>query len=167
MVSSRIHLRDDLLTKEPLGGMSDPLEVPCAAFERGATVLDRDTADGFDASLLASTLGWHEGQHDTWPWLTYLVMQVGRVYRTCGGRTVAAKGGGGKQDRVRRDVLEQAPSTFRSADVRSALPGSAMARPGWPSSGCGRAVRSTSTGAWTRGPGADAGQIYDKLYWYP
>lgn len=40
-----------------------------------------------------------------------------------GERAAAATSGGGKQDRVMRYVREQAPSTFRISDVRSALPG--------------------------------------------
>lgn len=31
------------------------------------------SADAYYRTLLASTLGWHEGEHDPWPWLGYLV----------------------------------------------------------------------------------------------
>ena len=83
-----------------------------------------ETADDYYAALLASTHGWHEAQHDPWPWLGYLVRQVARAYELFGQRAAASTGETGtKRDRVRRYVLEQAPARFRIADIRTALPG--------------------------------------------
>lgn len=83
-----------------------------------------ESADDYYAALLASTTGWHESRHDPWPWLRFFVGQVGRAYalfeQRAGSSTSTA---GGKRDRVKRYVLEQAPSSFRIADVRAALPG--------------------------------------------
>jgi len=80
-------------------------------------------SDGYYASLLASTHGWHEGKHDPWPWLCYFVNRVGLAYELFGQRAASATGGGSKRDRVKRYVLEQAPTRFRIADVRAVLPG--------------------------------------------
>lgn len=81
-----------------------------------------ESADAYYASLLEATTGWHEGRHDPWPWLTYLVRQVGEAYDLFGQR--AASGDTeGKRDRVKRYVMDQAPARFRIADVRTALPG--------------------------------------------
>jgi len=86
--------------------------------------LTADAADDYYASLLASTHGWHEGEHDPWPWLMWFVRQLGLAYGLFGQRAASATGGGGsKRDRVKRYVLEQAPPRFRIADVRLSLPG--------------------------------------------
>lgn len=83
-----------------------------------------DSADGYYASLLASTHHWHEARHDPWPWLGYFVTQLGQAYTLFGARAAASTGAAGsKRDRVTRYVLDQAPARFQIADIRSALPG--------------------------------------------
>lgn len=83
-----------------------------------------DSSDEYYAALLASTHGWHDGRHDPWPWLDYFVRQIGLADTLFEQRAAAGTGGGGsKRDRVRRYVMEQAPSRFRIADIRKALPG--------------------------------------------
>jgi Fic family protein len=79
--------------------------------------------DAYYASLLASTHGWHEGQHDPWPWLRYLVEQLGNAYSAFEHRVAAGQGQVGKRDRVKDYVLGHSRSSFRIADVRAALPG--------------------------------------------
>lgn len=81
------------------------------------------SADAYYAALLASTLGWHSGQHDPWPWLRYFVGIVAESYAQFATLTSAARSGGSKQDRVRDYVLHHAPDTFRIADIRAAVPG--------------------------------------------
>lgn len=85
--------------------------------------LTADTSTDYYATLLASTHGWHEGEHDPWPWLRYFTGTVARSYELFAQRAGSAKGAGGKRDRVKRYVLEQAPTTFSIADIRTALPG--------------------------------------------
>ncbi len=80
-------------------------------------------ADAYYASLLASTHGWHEGGNDPWPWLSYFVSVLASAYDAFEHRAATDRSGGTKQDRVRDFVLHQAPSIFRIADVRAALPG--------------------------------------------
>jgi Fic family protein len=82
-----------------------------------------ESADGYYASLLASTRGWHEAEHDPWPWLTYFVGQVGDAYGLFEQRAASGTGGGGKRGRVKQYVLQQAPARFRISDVRASLPG--------------------------------------------
>lgn len=81
------------------------------------------TSDGYYATLLASTKGWHEGRHDPWPWLRYFVRLLAQSYEEFAKLTSSAREGGGKQQRVRDYVLKHAPRTFQIADVRAALPG--------------------------------------------
>jgi len=82
-----------------------------------------ESSDAYYGSLLASTHGWHDAAHDPWPWLRYLVGQTAAAYRLFAQRAASGAGGGGKRERVKRYVLEQAPATFRIADVRMSLPG--------------------------------------------
>lgn len=81
------------------------------------------SADAYYAALLASTKGWHDAQHDPWPWLRYFIGLVARSYDEFTTLTSRARSGGSKQDRVREYVLHHAPATFQIADVRTALPG--------------------------------------------
>lgn len=82
-----------------------------------------DSADDYYATLLASTHGWHEGSHDPWPWLGYLVRQVREGYTLFERRAADARSTGSKRARVHDYVVHQAPQTFRIADIRAALPG--------------------------------------------
>ncbi|MBX3032005.1 MAG: Fic family protein [Chloroflexi bacterium] len=83
-----------------------------------------DTRDGYYAALMASQRGWHEGTHDPWPWLTYLVEILAEAYETLEDRvTMQRQRTGSKQEQVRTWVLDHAPVRFRLADVRRALPG--------------------------------------------
>lgn len=81
------------------------------------------TADAYYQALLESTNGWHEGAADPWPWLEYFVAVLAQTYRTFAARAAAENSSGSKQERVRDYVQRLAPSIFRMADVRAALPG--------------------------------------------
>lgn len=82
-----------------------------------------ESADDYYAALLASTHGWHEQRNDPWPWLSYFVTILGRAYRRFEQRAASGPAAGTKQDRVRGYVVDHAPTIFRIADVRLALPG--------------------------------------------
>lgn len=82
-----------------------------------------ETADDYYAALLASTHGWHEKEHDPWPWLTYFVSVLARAYETFETRASTSRSGGTKQDRVRDYIANHAPIVFRISDIRIALPG--------------------------------------------
>lgn len=82
-----------------------------------------ETSDDYYATLLASTRGWHDAQHDPWPWLQYFVTQLGAAYDRFAHRAASGRGTGSKRERVKTYVAQQAPSPFRISDVRTALPG--------------------------------------------
>ncbi|HEY5822443.1 MAG TPA: Fic family protein [Propionibacteriaceae bacterium] len=82
-----------------------------------------ESADDYYAALLASTHGWHEQNNDPWPWLSYFVTILARAYARFEQRAASDRSSGTKQDRVREYVLDHAPTIFRIADVRLALPG--------------------------------------------
>jgi len=74
-------------------------------------------------SLYRSQRAWHEGEHDIWPWVSYLARVVAGAYDDFEQRVAAAgEESGSKQDRVRDYILKQAPSEFRRRDIERALP---------------------------------------------
>lgn len=84
-----------------------------------------DTKDAYYDALYASQRHWHDGRHDIWPWIEYLVSVLETAYDDFEARVAARRdlAAGSKQDQVRAYVLHQAPSVFRIRDIRAALPG--------------------------------------------
>jgi Fic family protein len=82
-----------------------------------------ESADAYYQALLDSTRGWHEGAGDPWPWLRYFTSHIADAYAVFADRATAAQTPGTKQQRVRGHVLHHAPTTFRIADIRTAVPG--------------------------------------------
>ncbi|HEU5157652.1 MAG TPA: Fic family protein [Streptosporangiaceae bacterium] len=82
-----------------------------------------ESADAYYQALLDSTRGWRDDKVDPWPWLEYFVGVLAEAYRIFARRAAAERPAGSKQERVRDYVLRCAPSIFRVADVRAALPG--------------------------------------------
>ncbi len=82
-----------------------------------------ESADDYYAALLASTHGWHEREHDVWPWLSYFAGILAQAYQTFEQRAASHRSAATKQDRVRDYVVKHAPQIFKIADVRLALPG--------------------------------------------
>jgi Fic family protein len=83
-----------------------------------------ESKNTYYATLAESQRGWHEGEHDIWPWTTYLVRVVADAYDDFERRVAAAGSAtGSKQEQVKDYILNQAPATFRRRDVERALPG--------------------------------------------
>jgi Fic family protein len=84
-----------------------------------------ETRDAYYDAIYASQRHWHDGTHDVWPWIGYLVDVLASAYGDFEARVVARRNlaAGSKQDQVRRYILDHAPAVFRLRDVRSALPG--------------------------------------------
>lgn len=83
------------------------------------------TKDAYYDALYASQRHWHEGNHDVWPWVAYLVDVLAAAYDDFEGRVAARRSlaVGTKQEQVRRYILDHAGPTFQFRDVRAALPG--------------------------------------------
>jgi Fic family protein len=87
-----------------------------------------ESKNSYCASLYESQRDWHEGEHDVWPWISYLARILAGAYEDFEQRVVAAgERTGSKQDRVRSYILDQAPAVFRRRDVERALPGISLA----------------------------------------
>jgi Fic family protein len=83
-----------------------------------------EAKNSYYATLFDSQRNWHEGEHDVWPWVSYLCRILSGAYDDFEQRVAAAgKETGSKQERVREYVLHQAPDTFRRREVERALPG--------------------------------------------
>jgi Fic family protein len=80
-------------------------------------------ADTYYAALLTSTKGWHETEHDPWPWLDFFTVLLDRAYDRLERGVSSTRSTGTKQDRVADFVRHHAGPTFRIADIRTALPG--------------------------------------------
>jgi Fic family protein len=79
--------------------------------------------DAYYDALAASTVGWQDGSHDPWPWLSFFVEVIAHAYETFAARAADHRSGVTKQDRVRNYVLNHAGTSFEMADVRRAVPG--------------------------------------------
>lgn len=87
-----------------------------------------ESKNSYYASLYESQRDWHEGEHDVWPWISYLARILAGAYEDFEQRVVTAgERTGTKQDRVRSYILDQAPPVFRRRDVERALPGISLA----------------------------------------
>lgn len=84
-------------------------------------LVDR-TSGEYYATLKASTERWHDGRHDVWPWLGYLVARIEEGYRDFDRLVQAARPAGNKSERVERQILELGDRIFTRDDVRAALP---------------------------------------------
>jgi Fic family protein len=85
-----------------------------------------ESKNAYYTALEQSQRGWHDAQHDVWPWIEYLVTVLGDAYDTFEDRVAAARSTAGmtKQEIVRQYVTAL-PSgrQFRMRDLRAALPG--------------------------------------------
>jgi Fic family protein len=87
-----------------------------------------ESKNSYYVSLYESQRDWHKGEHDVWPWISYLTRILAGAYEDFEQRVVAAgERTGSKQDRVRSYILDQAPAVFRRRDVERALPGISLA----------------------------------------
>lgn len=97
------------------------------AVARYASVEQRiyESKNSYYVALERSQRHWHEGEHDIWPWTTYLITVLAEAYDDFEDRIAVGRGSetGTKQQRVRHWVLNEAPSTFKIADARIAVPG--------------------------------------------
>lgn len=77
----------------------------------------------YDA-LARSTEGWHQGDHDLRPWLSYFLGVITAAYREFEPRAEAVSSGrGSKAELVKAFVRSNVSNTFTFADVKRASPG--------------------------------------------
>ncbi len=82
-----------------------------------------DSKETYYESLAASSQGWHEGNHDPFPWLRYFWGMLLRAYKEFEERVgKIAPGRGAKTRRVREAALRQV-GPFAISDLERACPG--------------------------------------------
>ncbi|HEY3829586.1 MAG TPA: Fic family protein [Solirubrobacteraceae bacterium] len=83
-----------------------------------------ESKNAYYKSLYDSQRAWHEGEHDIWPWTSYLARILADAYDDFEQRLAATgEPAGSKQEQVRDYILHQAPRGFRRRDIERALPG--------------------------------------------
>jgi Fic family protein len=83
-----------------------------------------ESRETYYEALQRSTDGWHEGQHDPWPWIDYLLGTFSAAYREFNERLSMVGGHGSKQAAIRDFVRNRAIAEFTLDDIRSATPAS-------------------------------------------
>jgi Fic family protein len=83
-----------------------------------------ETKHSYYAALRASQADWHEGGHDAWPWIGYLLRVLADAYSDFEARVAAGTGlvGATKEEQARHYILTQAPRSFRMSQIVDALP---------------------------------------------
>lgn len=80
-----------------------------------------ETRVSYYASLQSAGQGWHEDEHDIWPWLEYLLGVILAAYREFEQRVGSVSGGrGAKTAAIERFVRDGIAEEFTIADVRNA-----------------------------------------------
>lgn len=80
-----------------------------------------ETKQGYYDALAASSVGWHEGEHDLVPWWNYLLSTLKQAHDLLGRRLEVADTGVVKTELVRREVLARI-GPFSLAEVAASLP---------------------------------------------
>lgn len=123
------HLKSDQnLIVSYESGRKDVIFTPPAPEETSIEQRVYESKNSYYASLYESQRRWHGGDHDVWPWISYLCRILAGAYDDFERRVAAtSEETGSKQERARDYVLHKAPATFRRRDVERALPGISQA----------------------------------------
>jgi Fic family protein len=83
-----------------------------------------ESKHSYYAALRAGQAGWHDAQHEVWPWVRYLLTMIAEAYndfeqKVAAGTTLV---GGTKHEQARNYILSRAPRAFRLAQIFDALP---------------------------------------------
>ena len=82
------------------------------------------SSESYYEALEAAGHGWHEGEHNIWPWLEYLLGILTGAYRDFEERAnLLAEGRGAKTAAIERFVRSRIADEFKIADVREAALG--------------------------------------------
>ncbi|HEX3609639.1 MAG TPA: Fic family protein [Solirubrobacterales bacterium] len=84
-----------------------------------------ETRNDYYDALERSQRGWHDGEHEIWPWTAYLIGVLASSYADFENRVAAERetSAMSKTERVRHWVMTAAPPEFSLSDVRRAVPG--------------------------------------------
>jgi Fic family protein len=77
-------------------------------------------------TLEQSSQGWHEGKHDPWPYINYLLSIIKMAYREFEERLGRLQSPRGEKTRLVLQAIERAPGPFRVAELQNKCPNVSM-----------------------------------------
>jgi Fic family protein len=81
-----------------------------------------ENKDRYYETLEQSSQGWHEGKHDPWPYINYLLYILKSAYREFEERAGALTTARGAKTSMVLDAIERLPDSFRMVDLERASP---------------------------------------------
>ncbi len=85
--------------------------------------LIEENKERYYETLEVSSRGWHEGQHDPWPYVNYLLYILKTAYRDFETRLGELKSPRGSKAVAVREAVRRQAGEFRVADLEAACPG--------------------------------------------
>ncbi len=79
--------------------------------------------DRYYETLEESSRGWHDGKHDPWPYVNYLLYVLKEAYREFEARVGQTKAGRGEKSEVVFAAIDRAAGSFSIADLVKECPG--------------------------------------------
>ena len=79
--------------------------------------------DRYYETLEKSSVGWHEGRQDVWPYVNYLLYTIGEVYEEFENRFASAGQKRGEKSRSVTAVLNETEGKFTVRDIEWKCPG--------------------------------------------
>ena len=79
--------------------------------------------DRYYETLEQSSRGWHEGRHDPWPYINFVLYTMLSAYREFEDRIGRADSPKGEKTAIVQNAISQVADTFSVADLQKACPG--------------------------------------------
>ncbi len=81
-----------------------------------------ENKDRYYETLEQSSQGWHEGKHDPWPYINYILYILKTAYRELEGRVGTLSTARGAKTSLVLDAIERLPDSFKMVDLERASP---------------------------------------------
>ena len=82
--------------------------------------------DRYYETLEQSSQGWHEGKHDPWPYINYVLYTLKTAYHEFEERVGQLRSPKGAKTEMIISAIERTPGTFRIADIQRECPGASV-----------------------------------------
>ncbi len=79
--------------------------------------------DRYYETLEQSSFHWHEGRHDPWPYINFLLFILGQAYRELRDRAESIKAGRGSKTELIIDAVNRQAGDFSVAELKRECPG--------------------------------------------
>jgi hypothetical protein len=79
--------------------------------------------DRYYETLEQSSFGWHEGKHDPWPYINYILYTLKTAYREFEERVGQLRSPKGAKTELITAAIEKTIGPFRIADIQKECPG--------------------------------------------